>query len=99
MQLYDLSAIDGALLGGGLLYYLRPVKPGEAIVGILALITLFAVHWAAPYPAYIAASVICPLSFVAYMLRSRGWSTKRRALAKLDPQPSKPVSGRLRPHV
>lgn len=99
MQLYDLSAIDGVLLGGGLLYYLRPVKPGEAIVGILAAITLFAVHWAAPYPAYIAASFICPLSFVAYMLRSRGRPARRRALAKLDPQPPTPSSGRLPPHV
>jgi hypothetical protein len=74
MQLYDLSAIDGVLLGSGLLFYLRPVKPGEAIVGILATATLFVVHWLAPYPIYVAASIMCPFSFVAYLLHSRrGW--------------------------
>jgi hypothetical protein len=72
MQVYDLSAVDGALLCGGMLLYLRPVRLVEAIVGLLALAALLAVHWVAPYPAYIAASIICPLSFVAYVLRSRG---------------------------
>ena len=41
MQVYDLSALDGALLGGWLLFHLRSVKPGEAIVGLLAAATSY----------------------------------------------------------
>jgi len=78
MQIYDLSAVDGALLCGGLLLYLRSVKPGEAIVAFLAVATLIAVHWLAPYPAYAAASIICPFLFIAYVLRSRGVGQRLR---------------------
>ena len=83
MQVYDLSAIDGALLCGGFLLYLRSVKLGEAIVGVSAGVTLIAAHWFAPYPIYVAASIICPLLFVAYILRSRGgWQRLRLAVAR-----------------
>jgi hypothetical protein len=83
MQVYDLSAIDGALLCGGFLLYLRSVRLGEAIVGVSAAVALVAVHWLAPYPIYVAASIICPLLFVAYILRSRGgWQRLRLAVAR-----------------
>jgi hypothetical protein len=85
MQIYDLSAVDGALVCGGLLVCLRPVRFVEVIAGLVALATLLAVHWAAPYPAYIAASIICPLSFVAYVLRSRGiWQRMVAVRAEID---------------
>jgi hypothetical protein len=78
MQVYDLSAVDGALFGGWLLFHLRSVRAGEAIVGILAAATLLAAHWLAPHPVYAAASIICPLSFVAYVLYTRrGWQRLR----------------------
>jgi hypothetical protein len=83
MQVYDLSAIDGALLCGGVLYYLPSVKFGEAGTGFLSVAALVAVHWLAPYPAYMAASIICPMSFAAYILRSRGgWQPLRFAAVR-----------------
>jgi hypothetical protein len=81
MQIYDLSAVDGALLCGGLLLYRRSVKPGEAIVGLLAAATLITVHWLAPYSAYVAASIICPFSFIAYVLYSRSSGQRSRFAA------------------
>jgi hypothetical protein len=83
MQVYDLSAVDGALFGGWLLFHLRSVKLGEAIVGLLAATTLIAVHWLAPYPIYGAASIVCPLSFLAYLLHTRrGWQRLRLAVVR-----------------
>lgn len=74
--------MDGALLGGGLLLYFRSVKRREAIFAAGAAIVLLAAHWLAPYPIYIAASIICPLSFVGYLLHSRGgWRHLRWAVA------------------
>lgn len=74
MQIYDLSAMDGALIGGGLLLYFRSIKWREALFAVGAAALLLAAHWLAPYPVYIAASIICPLSFIAYLLYSRdGW--------------------------
>lgn len=86
MQVYDLSALDGALLGSGLLLYLRPVKRREAIAAALAAATLLAAHWLAPYPLYGVASIVCPLSFVAYLLHSRGgWQRLRLAATRRRP--------------
>jgi len=82
MQIYDLSAADGVLFSSWLLFYLRPIKLAEAVVGFLAAAMLLTAHWLAPYPMYVAASIICPLSFVAYLLRSRGgWQRLRLASA------------------
>jgi hypothetical protein len=72
MQIYDLSAADGVLFSSWLLFYLRPIKLGEVVVGFLAAAMLLTAHWIAPHPLYAAASIICPLSFIAYLLRSRG---------------------------
>jgi len=83
MQVYDLSAVDGALLCGGILLYLRSIKRREAVFAVLAGATLLAAHWLAPYPIYVAASIICTLSFVAYLLHSRdGWQRLRSAVAR-----------------
>lgn len=83
MQVYDLSAMDGALLCGGILLYLRSVKRREAIFAVLAAAAVLAAHWLAPYPVYIAASIVCPLSFVAYILHSRdGWQRLRLAIVR-----------------
>ena len=83
MQVYDLSAVDGALFGGWLLFHLRSVKFGEAIVGLSAAATLITVHWLAPHPVYAAASIICPISFVAYLLHTRrGWQRLRLAVVR-----------------
>jgi hypothetical protein len=83
MQVYDLSAVDGALLCGGMLLYFRSVKRSEAIFAGFAAAALLAAHWLAPYAVYVAASFICPLSFIAYLLYSRhGWRRLRAALAR-----------------
>jgi hypothetical protein len=55
MQVYDLSAVDGALLCGGMLLYFRSIKRREAIFAVLAAAALVAAHWLAPYPVYVAA--------------------------------------------
>jgi hypothetical protein len=83
MQVYDLSAVDGALLCGGMLLYYRSVKRSEAIFAVLAAASLVAAHWLGPYPVYVAASFICPLSFIAYLLYSRdGWQRIRLAVGR-----------------
>lgn len=83
MQVYDLSAIDGALLGGGILLFFRSIKRSEAAIAVLAAALLLAAHWLAPYPIYVAASFICPLSFIAYLLYSRdSWQRLRLAAAR-----------------
>jgi hypothetical protein len=83
MQVYDLSAVDGALLCGGMLLYYRSVKRSEAIFAVLAAASLVAAHWLGPYPVYVAASFICPLSFIAYLLYSRnGWRRLRLAVGR-----------------
>jgi hypothetical protein len=83
MQVYDLTAVDGALLCGGILLYLRSIKRGEVVVAVLAAAMLLAAHWMAPYPIYVAASILCPLSFVAYLLHSRdGWQRFRLTVAR-----------------
>lgn len=83
MQVYDLSAMDGALLCGGLLLYLRSIKAREIIVAVAAAGALVVAHWAAPYPVYVAAAFLCPLSFVAYLVHSRdGWQRCRLAFSR-----------------
>jgi hypothetical protein len=83
MQVYDLSAMDGALLCGGLLLYLRSIKVREVIFAVVAAALLITAHWIAPYPIYVAAAFICPLSFITYLLHSRvGWQRFRVAVAR-----------------
>lgn len=83
MQVYDLGAVDGALLCAGILLYFRSIKRKEAIVAVLAAAALLAAHWLAPYPVYVAAAILCPLFFVAYVLYSRdSWQRVRLAVVR-----------------
>jgi hypothetical protein len=56
----------------GMLIYLRSVRTPEVVLGTIVVAILFATYWLAPHPVYVAALIVCPLLWIAYLLYSRG---------------------------